>query len=103
MCGAPRLHVGLSTCGCNEVAASLRCPVHEWGTLLCLGCLADCVQDRLTLGVNLTSTMPAGVASVESLQQVLKNQNEQLARSNLQTGDQVGQCFCVGLSGAWPI
>ena len=56
-----------------------------------------CAENPLTCKADFTSVMPAGVASVESLQQVLKNQNEQLARSNLQTGDQVGQC-CWGVS-----
>eukprot|EP00891_Asterochloris_glomerata_P002198 jgi/Astpho2/2198/fgenesh1_pg.00040_%23_42_t len=36
----------------------------------------------------MTAERDRSAATVESLQQVLKNQNEQLARSNLQTGDQ---------------
>ena len=34
--GSVFLHMVLSTCRCSDVAASLRCPVHEWGTSLCL-------------------------------------------------------------------
>ena len=80
------------------MAALLRCPVHEWGPVVVSKLFGELRGGDLA--VDSPSMMPAGVASVESLQQVLKNQNEQLARSNLQTGDQVGQCCWVVVSWA---
>ena len=92
--------------------ACKRCSAHAHGSIVALPSAGRghlvvsklfselCAEDPLMLAIDFASMRPAGMASVESLQQVLKNQNEQLARSNLQTGDQVGQWCWVVMSGA---